>query len=686
MLFKFEISHQTCHCGETYTYLCTIRSGCSYRDLEVITCADIINLDGKALSYFSNPYCSVLLFNNSILNTISYYLFDNFPVHNIEMLYLNDTQIKEVKRQSFNKFQSLSLLNIAQNSLTKIYVGTFDRLQNLLYLNLSSNLLSSIDDDLFDDLELIETIDLSYNNIITISSNIFQRNQNLVTLLLNNNKIIEIPDHIFSRCLKLRILSLAMNNISKINNSTFSNIFKETNQLQHIELDLSYNNLLYLDSKIFFQSKIQLLKLNNNFLSIDEFFFTFLSECQNLDLSCIAPIDLKFVNMKGTLKFQHTIFKTKTEFGDSIIKLDLRSTMIHLDPSSFKTAKSLKYLFLDNNNLTYISEDLFANLNGLEYLSLTNSSLSIIPTGIFRNLHNLQNLYLNNNNISTLELGVFSSLENLYTLNLASNKFKNLDASILYNLLNIKNINISNNLLSYFNIEDFVIHIHRKYEAFEIQITLDTNFWSCNWLIKAVSIARKNNIIIPKGNSHKVHNVKGIACKKDNIFWDITTLTRQQEVLTSRRIAAILTTKIPQRTTTADFQKTTKIIPAYTYTSEIATTAEHQFINEKASTETQQKPVPEKYLFSTETNHNVLYKMTNNSNQNQEILKTMSDIRGLLAFIMSVICVIICWKIYIKIFKRNNSRLNATDNRCQVPDIELIDNNENDDNEEDLDH
>lgn len=77
----------------------------------------------------------------------------------------------------------------------------------------------------------------------------------------------------------------------------------ETNQLQDTELDS-----LHLDSMIYIWNKIELLKLNNNFLYIDELFFPFLSESHNLDLSYIAPIDLKFVNMNGTLKFQHTFF------------------------------------------------------------------------------------------------------------------------------------------------------------------------------------------------------------------------------------------------------------------------------------------------------------------------------------------------------------------------------------------
>lgn len=116
-------------------------------------------------------------------------------------------------------------------------------------------------------------------------------------------------------------------------------------------------------------------------------------------------------------------------------------------------------------------------------------------------------------------------------------------------------------------------------------------------------------------------------------------------------------TKIQQQTTTdcmdqklVAFQETSKIEPAYSYTSETEINAERQSITEKSSTR-QQKIVQEKYLFSTKTNSRVSDQMETDSNKNLHILKTMSDIRGLFAFIVTVLCVIICWKICIKFFK-----------------------------------
>ncbi|XP_067008461.2 leucine-rich repeat transmembrane neuronal protein 3 isoform X2 [Anabrus simplex] len=80
-------------------------------------------------------------------------------------------------------------------------------------------------------------------------------------------------------------------------------------------------------------------------------------------------------------------------------------------------------LFLDHNNLTHLSNNIFANkgLQKLDALYLNNNSISLIEEKAFFGLNGLQTLVLDGNKITTLPLNVFEPCEHLKYISMRGN-------------------------------------------------------------------------------------------------------------------------------------------------------------------------------------------------------------------------------------------------------------------------
>ena len=67
--------------------------------------------------------------------------------------------------------------------------------------------------------------------------------------------------------------------------------------------------------------------------------------------------------------------------------------LTNLPPNAFKSAKTLRRLELDNNNLTMIDKDALKGLLKLEFIDLKkNYKLTELPIGFFGNAPNLQEI------------------------------------------------------------------------------------------------------------------------------------------------------------------------------------------------------------------------------------------------------------------------------------------------------
>jgi Leucine-rich repeat (LRR) protein len=75
---------------------------------------------------------------------------------------------------------------------------------------------------------------------------------------------------------------------------------------------------------------------------------------------------------------------------------------------------NLKYLCLDNNQISSIEDGAFTSLDRLIELDLSHNELTMITKQIFGSLKSLNRLYLSNNQIREIEKDAFANSVELY--------------------------------------------------------------------------------------------------------------------------------------------------------------------------------------------------------------------------------------------------------------------------------
>lgn len=141
--------------------------------------------------------------------------------------------------------------------------------------------------------------------------------------------------------------------------------------------------------------------------------------------------------------------------------------------------KSLKYVFFQNSEIEFFTDEFVEQLEGIEFLNVNDVGLKHIDGNILGRLKaqiillwgsqneiervdaytfdgwtNLEMISLKFNKISFIHENAFYSLENLYKLDLSSNRLKHI-GKIFKKLYNLVDLDLSSNLIEYLNDETF---------------------------------------------------------------------------------------------------------------------------------------------------------------------------------------------------------------------------------------
>ncbi|KAH0791029.1 protein phosphatase 2C [Histomonas meleagridis] len=383
--------------------------------------------------------CFDLTLRDASLDKIPYQIIENHPLKNLDLennriktLPLGLTNLKyinlgkndfdEIPEEIINAFisyASLTQLKLSENRFVEV-PKRLEELASLEVLVLNGNKITQINNLNFPKLN---TLDLSCNLITTIQeipanltflnasfnkiNQISFLSQNLQKLNLSGNNLTEIPDDISFPALYLLVISY--NKISQIKNlkkfaprlenfnashnyisefpefpETISIITLDNNRLSTIPSLTKYNQLRiltlyhnYITNLPALPSSLRQFGIFENRIStIDEQpEFTLKSIDLHSNLLTTIPT-LPNLLVYSLSNNQITSFNADN-LCKSIYKLDLSSNGIEEVPPSLFKLPHLTQLFLHNNSVTFLPDEI--SLSHIEILSISNNPISIIP-------------------------------------------------------------------------------------------------------------------------------------------------------------------------------------------------------------------------------------------------------------------------------------------------------------------
>jgi len=133
------------------------------------------------------------------------------------------------------------------------------------------------------------------------------------------------------------------------------------------------------------------------------------------------------------------LFKTAKE-------LDLSNNNFVEVPAGIGGLSQLTQLLLSSNQITKLPDYGFPRLTSLRYLKLNNNNLTNLTSGLFG--PQLTDLILNHNMLSSFPQGVFGGLSNLRFLDFAYNKFSTLPPKVFSNLTSLSALYLDANPLA----------------------------------------------------------------------------------------------------------------------------------------------------------------------------------------------------------------------------------------------
>ena len=113
--------------------------------------------------------------------------------------------------------------------------------------------------------------------------------------------------------------------------------------------------------------------------------------------------------------------------------------------NAFANMPQLAKLYLNDNSLTEVPANLYSDHPLLDALHLHNNNIISINVAAFANLPKLEQLYLDNTSISTMPLNLFDDLTSLTELRLQNNQIGNLPSNIFSYLTVLTELRLQNN-------------------------------------------------------------------------------------------------------------------------------------------------------------------------------------------------------------------------------------------------
>ncbi|KAJ8952641.1 hypothetical protein NQ318_020956, partial [Aromia moschata] len=402
---------------------------------------DIRNINYMELNNCSTTLRSTIakeLFEGlSELNALSLTLFTNKfnmdflqGLSNLEKLYLDKNEIKEVDYNMFKYTPKLRVLHLSRNRISQLPDGLFRNMSDLQQLHLWSNELITLSKETFTGLNELKSLELSNNKIMSLDEDTFSELVELVNISLRSNNLSTVSSRIFRTNIALQGVRIGNNPRLNLSDYVFANLPNLTN------VNIANSNLKKLPEHLFEGSvSLSEISLTNNFLA-----------------------DLP-----------ESIFKDLTKLKS--LYLD-KNKLSHLPDGIFSSLKGLENLSLEGNQLTEINEKIFKSTQHLKALNLRNNRITTIYLNGFSSLKKLNNLDLSYNRFTlnygenVIGLDPFNHCENLRKLNLSHNQIDSFPEGIISNKVDLEILDLNYNIIQYVRVAALIKVSNKQVDVF----------------------------------------------------------------------------------------------------------------------------------------------------------------------------------------------------------------------------
>lgn len=362
----------------------------------------------------------------------------------LEWLLLNNNSLTSLPESIFAGLGSLRFLWLRGNGLTGLPEGIFSGLSSLEDLVLNDNSLSVLPEGVFNGLNLLRSLNLGGNPWVRLSVDNVRVSEDEGTADVTI-RVAEPPD----RDLTLRVSTgdgaaragedyTALDTALTIPAGETSGTVSVSITADGVtEADETFRVTAEIEGTLVYSGGILIPASATGFVTISGPFVSVCdrtpqvrnalvrelraADCADItedDLNRITSLNLRFEGLDGLL------------------------------PHDFKGLRSLRWLFLNDNNIGALPEGIFGGLSSLEFLQLDNNSLNALPETVFGGLAPLRNLCLNNNGLDALPEEVFRGLGSLRFLDLGNNDMESLPEGVFRGLGMLDELNLSNNKLA----------------------------------------------------------------------------------------------------------------------------------------------------------------------------------------------------------------------------------------------
>ena len=323
----------------------------------------------------------------------------------IHELKLSPHNITEIKKDHFQNFTDLRILDISRGCLQIVANNAFDDIKSTIErIDLNSNNISAIPADLFKDMPKLENVEINYNQLKNLTDSIFVNLPILNFVKLEVNAISKIGDELFKNVSSLESVYFTRNKLTQIPYRALQNV----PALKH--LYLSYNDITSIGDYSFQWPELVNISLDSN--KITEF-----TTFPNITPS-LYSLDVEFNKIVSLSSLAWTNLS-------SISSLNLNGNPItSFSTGIFRGLPGVTHLFMRNMPVVEsIDARVFTDLKSVRYIDASvNPKLKYIHEEAFTDSA-LTNLYLDQNNLTTLSQSMLPLLT-LDHLDLGNNSWE----------------------------------------------------------------------------------------------------------------------------------------------------------------------------------------------------------------------------------------------------------------------